>query len=212
MKIAKSPLKIATIVPLLLLLYSCNPIENESKSSSLLIVENVTGTDLEGNEANFLQSDVEKVDSATGQRYVTADIAKAKLKAVLLSPVSVFGPSAYNDILVTRYVVSYTRTDGKNQPGVDVPYPFEGSLSALIKIDSTSEISFIIVREVSKLEPPLINLAQGRGEGVLTVTAKIDFYGQDMTKNKVKATGYLTIWFANYIEGQATSQTLSIKK
>jgi hypothetical protein len=57
----------------------------------------------------------------------------------------------------------------------------------------------VIVRAVSKLEPPLINLASGRGEGELKATARIDFYGHDMLGNNVKATGYLTIFFANYI-------------
>jgi hypothetical protein len=53
---------------------------------------------------------------------------------------------------------------------------------------------------VAKLEPPLIALADGRAEGVLTCVAKIDFYGHDMINNKVKATGYLTIYFANYVD------------
>jgi len=189
----------ATILALILLL-SCNPIEDETKSDSLLIVEKITGTDLEGNEVNFLNSDVIKVNQDTGETYVTADAAKATLRATLLDPAPLMGASTYNDILVTRYVVTYTRSDGKNTPGVDVPYPIEGSLSALVRIDQTTDVSIIVVRETAKLEPPLRNLAIGRGDGVITATAKIDFYGEDMTKHKVKATGYLTIEFANYID------------
>jgi len=189
----------ATILALILLL-SCNPIEDETKSDSLLIVEKITATDLEGNEVNFLNSDVIKVNQDTGETYVTADAAKATLRATLLDPAPLMGASTYNDILVTRYVVTYTRSDGKNTPGVDVPYPIEGSLSALVRIDQTTDVSIIVVRETAKLEPPLRNLAIGRGDGVITATAKIDFYGEDMTKHKVKATGYLTIEFANYID------------
>jgi hypothetical protein len=189
----------ATILALILLL-SCNPIEDETKSDSLLIVEKITATDLEGNEVNFLNSDVIKVNEDTGETYVTADAAKATLRATLLDPAPLMGASTYNDILVTRYVVTYTRSDGKNTPGVDVPYPIEGSLSALVRIDQTTDVSIIVVRETAKLEPPLRNLAIGRGDGVITATAKIDFYGEDMTKHKVKATGYLTIEFANYID------------
>jgi len=189
----------AAILALILLL-SCNPIEDETKSDSLLIVEKITATDLEGNEVNFLNSDVIKVNEETGETYVTADAAKATLRATLLNPAPLMGASTYNDILVTRYVVTYTRSDGKNTPGVDVPYPIEGSLSALVRIDQTTDVSIIVVRETAKLEPPLRNLAIGRGDGVITATAKIDFYGEDMTKHKVKATGYLTIEFANYID------------
>lgn len=179
-------------------LFACNPIEDETKSDSLLIVERITGVDAEGNEADFLQSDVIKVNTDTGETYVTADVAKATLRATLLDPAPLMGASAYNDILVNRYVVNYTRTDNKNTPGVDVPYPIEGMLNVLVGIDQTVQVSFIIVRETAKLEPPLRNLAIGRAEGVLTVNAKIDFYGEDLTKRKVKASGYLTIEFANY--------------
>ncbi len=192
--------KIGTTLLALILLLACNPIEDDSKSDSLLIVERITGVDTEGNEVDFLNSDVIKINSDTRASYVTADVAKATLRAALLDPAPLMGASIYNDILVTRYVVNYTRSDGKNTPGVDVPYSIEGSLSALVRIDQTTDVSFIVVRETAKLEPPLVNLAIGRADGVIVATAKIDFYGEDMTKRKVKATGYLTIEFANYID------------
>ncbi len=200
MKKVKLTLTIIVILPFVLFLLSCNPIENESQSSSLLIVESLTGTDIEGNEVNLLESDVLKVDSSTGDTYITADIAKAILSAKLLQPDSLLGPSHHNNIMVTRYVVSYFRSDGKNTEGIDVPYSFEGSLSTLVEIDSSVTISFAIVRAVAKAEPPLVNLTEGRGEGVLQVTAKVEFYGHDMTNRNVKATGYLSIYFSNYID------------
>jgi len=200
MKKVKLTLTTIVILPFVLFLLSCNPIENESQSNSLLIVESLTGTDIGGNEVNFLDSDVLKVDSSTGDTYITADIAKATLSAKLLQPDSLLGPSHYNNIMVTRYFVSYSRSDGKNTEGVDVPYSFGASLSTLVEIDSSVTISFVIVRAVAKGEPPLINLSEGRGEGVLRVTAKVEFYGHDMTNRNVKATGYLSIDFSNYID------------
>lgn len=200
MEKAKKPLKITAILTIILLLLSCNPIENETQSDSILVVLNLTGTDIEGNEVNFLQSDVVLVDSDTGFSSVAADAAKASFTAKLMDPTTTLTSSLYNNITITRYTVAYVRSDGKNTEGVDVPYYFEGSLSTLIEIDSTVNVSFVIVREVAKLEPPLINLREGRGEGTIEVTAKVDFYGHDMANNKVKATGYLTIFFANYID------------
>lgn len=194
----KLGLKAGIALLALIFLFACNPIEDETKSDSLLIVERITGVDANGNEADFLQSDVIKVNTDTGETYVTADVARATLRATLLDPAPLMGASIYNDILVNRYVVNYTRTDNKNTPGVDVPYPIEGMLNVLVGIDQTVQISFIIVRETAKLEPPLRNLAIGRAEGTLIVNARIDFYGEDMTKRKVKASGYLTIEFANY--------------
>ncbi len=198
MKNMKKVLSISFVLPVLLILSACNPIEDDSKSSSMLIVESIRGQDQEGNAADYLQSDVEKQGS------VFADIATATLRAETLDPDPLLGTSQYNDIIVNRYTVTYSRVDGKNTPGVDVPLPFEGSLSALVKVGNTTSFSFVVVREVAKLEPPLVRLAEGRAEGVLQVVARIDFYGQDMTNNKVKATGYLTIYFANYVDESET--------
>lgn len=195
MKNTKKALSITAIVSAILLLYSCNPIEDDSRSPSMLIIESIQGYDRDAKAASYLDSDVLKFNNT-----VTADVGSATVRAETLDPAPLMGTSSFNDILVTRYTVSYSRTDGKNVPGVDVPYPFEGSLSALVKVGSTTAFSFIVVRAVAKLEQPLIKLADSRAEGVLQVTAKIEFYGQDMTNNKVKATGYLTIYFANYVD------------
>src|SRR5512134_102107 len=42
------------------------------------------------------------------------------------SPISPNAPSTLNAITVTRYHVEYLRADGRNTPGVDVPYAFDG--------------------------------------------------------------------------------------
>jgi len=198
MRKMKNVLKLLVIVPTLFLLFSCNPLEDDSKSDSLLVVVQIVATDIEKTEVNFLESDVVVLD-AEGAATVTDDPAVVTLTAKTLDPNPLLGVSHYNGIIVDRYVVSYFRSDGKNQEGVDVPYSFEGALSALVEIDSQVDISFVLVRAVAKLEPPLINLRDGRGEGQLKVTAKIDFYGKDTIGNGVKATGYLTIFFAEYV-------------
>ena len=68
-------------------------------------------------------------------------------------------------------------------------------------------LSFVVVREVAKLESPLIDLAQNRAEGVIEATAKIELYGHDLVENKVTATGYLTVFFANYADSTAAPET-----
>ena len=192
-------LKILVIVSAVFLLFSCNPIENDSRSDSVLLVVRITGTDIEDNEADFLQSDVIVTDPETGGGTVAADAATVTFTAQPLDPEPWLGTSQYFDLFVTHYVVSYSRSDGKSQEGIDIPYSFDGSLSARVQVDTQTDVNFVIVRAVSKLEPPLVNLATGRGEGELKVTARIDFYGHDTMGNNVKATGYLSIFFANYI-------------
>lgn len=192
---AKRWLRVVGLMGIVLFLFGCNPVEDDSDSSSFLILLSMTGTSIEGQEANYLQSDV-ILSSGT----VTADAAKAVFKVELLEPNSIMGPSHFNNVVLTKYTVTYMRSDGNNRQGVDVPYAFDGSLSTLIEIGTTVNVSFIIVREVAKLEPPLVNLLEGRGEGVLQVTARVEFYGHDMTNRKVKVIGYLTIFFANYTD------------
>lgn len=180
------------------LLTSCNPVENKSQSGSLLIVERMTGLDVEGGEGFFLQSDVLYADPVTGATSVRADSATATFQATTLDPNPLLGTSQYNDIQVTRYVVTYVRADGRNVEGVDVPYSFEGSLSALVRIGISTPVSFVIVREVAKQEPPLFNLRAAFPGDILNVTARVDFYGHDLANKAVKATGMLPVFFANY--------------
>ena len=183
------------LLALFVVLVSCNPIENETLSSSMLSIMSLTGLDIDGNTANFLQSDV-----LTSSNTVIADPATVTFKAHLLNPDSINGPSQYNNILLTHYVVTYFRSDGKNEEGVDIQYSFEGHMSSLVEIDNIQELSFVLVREVAKLEPPLINLNEGRGDGVLQLRAKVDFYGHDLANKAVKSTGFLSIYFANYAD------------
>lgn len=199
MKKLKTLFKILAILPVIMLCISCNPLSDDTQSASMLIVENLVGTDMDGNEANFLQSDVIFQDPEDPTKdTIYADSAAVTFRGRLLDPASLTGPSHYNDITVTRYIVSYIRADGRNTEGVDVPYSFEGNLSVVVPIDSAKGATFVIVREVAKLESPLIGLQTWRDAGVIEATAKVDFYGQDQTGNTIKATGYLTVFFANY--------------
>ena len=85
------------LLALFVVLISCNPFENETLSNSMLVILNITGQDIDGNWANFLQSDV-----ITSANSVTADLAKVTFKAQMLSPDPINGSSQYNSIIVTH--------------------------------------------------------------------------------------------------------------
>ncbi len=205
MKRTKNIFKITVILTAAIFLLSCNPIENDSQSNSQLIVLSIEGKDFEGSTADYLQSDV--IAGTT----IFADAAIANLTVKLLNPDPLgplgCGTSQYNAITVKRHVVTYLLPSDPDNPdyrlsvpGVNTPYSFEASMSILIDCGATADISFIIVREVAKAEPPLLALYDSGGEGVLEVKARVDFYGQDMAQNWVQATGWLTIFFANYAD------------
>jgi len=184
---------------LVLFLFSCkNPIAEDTESNTLLLLVSLLSQDLEGNPSNFLQSDVIVTDVDTGASTIIADTAKATMRAELMNPNPAALSSVYNDLELSSYTVTYFRSDGKNVEGVDIPYSFSGTLAGYIQIGTTAEFTFVVVREVAKMESPLLNLRDGRSEGVIQMTARIDFYGHDMSQKDVKATGYLTIYFANY--------------
>lgn len=189
MKKTVSALKILAAVMGLLVLNACNPIEKSSQSSSLLTVESITGTTIDGSTAMLLESDV----STT-----TSDTASITLGASLLAPGGgVSGPSQFNDITLTGYTVEYFLPNGTGTAGVDVPASIQGtSSSLLIKIGETKTVSFVAVLSGAKLEAPLLGLVGTTTR--LQVVARITFEGHDGTNHPVKATGQLTIIFGDY--------------
>ena len=65
-------------------------------------------------------------------------------------------PTEVNAITITRYHVEYIRADGRNTPGVDVPYGFDGAVT--VTVSATTTFGFQLVRVVAKEESPLVQL------------------------------------------------------
>jgi len=196
MKRTKSVLKILAILPCVLLLFSCQ-IREEHSSNSILLVTEVIGHTDSGDTADFLQSDVFENPPGT----IVADIVSATLEAKLKAPESMGpGPTYQNRIFIHTYRVSYTYVDSLNMATTSVPSTFEGRLSVGIDIDSSASIEFVIVREQAKAALPLSDIITAVPASLLQVVAQITFYGEDIAGNPVQATGYLTIYFAEYAD------------
>jgi hypothetical protein len=105
-------------------------------------------------------------------------------------------PSLNNEVTITHYRVSYRRSDGRNTPGVDVPYPFSGGLTGTIPTGGNRTLAFELVRHIAKQEPPLIELAVNTR--IIQATAEITFYGRDQVGNEISATGFIVIEFGNF--------------
>jgi hypothetical protein len=105
------------------------------------------------------------------------------------------GPSTNNAITISRYHVSYRRADGKNTPGVDVPYGFDGALTGTTSNGGLS-LNFELVRHVAKMESPLAELATNAG--VITTIADVTFYGRDIIGNDVNVSGSIQVDFGNF--------------
>ncbi len=105
-------------------------------------------------------------------------------------------PSAINQVTMTRYRVTYQRSDGRNTPGVDVPYPFDGAATFTVPTEGTVAAGFEIVRHVAKEEAPLRALRTSGN--IISTIAEVTFYGRDQAGNEIQASGSILIDFANF--------------
>ena len=97
---------------------------------------------------------------------------------------------------ITRYRVVYRRTDGRNTPGVDVPYPFDGAVTGTVPTSGTIALAFQLVRLVAKHEAPLVQLKFN--SIFIDTIADLSFYGQDRVGNEISATGSILIEFGDF--------------
>jgi hypothetical protein len=104
-------------------------------------------------------------------------------------------PTEVNSITITRYRVEYIRADGRNTPGVDVPYGFDGAVTVTVTATG-STFGFELVRHVAKEESPLRQLRNSNS--FITALARVTFYGRDQAGNDVTASGSIQIDFGNF--------------
>jgi len=152
-----------------------------------------------------LLSDV-SADGVVTADIVTVSLAnRAKNRAVTVPQI----PMA---ILFERYEVTYTRSDGRNVQGVDVPFNISGPLNGAIDVAESGEsvdVAVEVVRIQQKLEPPLRNLrgaganptAPGGSAIALTVVAQVTVYGRTTVGQVVSATASMQIDFADFAVG-----------
>lgn len=151
------------------------------------------------------QVDGETVSVATifndvGRATITSEL-KDQSDAIPRDPSNpVTGPSAtpLNAVTLTRYRVNYRRSDGRNTPGVDVPFGFDGAVTATIQPGGSSDVIFDLVRHTSKLEPPLRPLTGSGGSKFINTIAEVTFFGRDQNGNEVMVTGNIDVIFGDF--------------
>jgi hypothetical protein len=105
-------------------------------------------------------------------------------------------PSPNNEVTINRYRVTYRRADGRNTPGVDVPWAFDGAATGTIPSGGTLALDFELVRHIAKEEAPLVLLASN--PTIIGTITEITFYGRDQVGNEVTVTGTILIQFGNF--------------
>jgi hypothetical protein len=105
-------------------------------------------------------------------------------------------PTTNNEVTITRYHVSYRRADGRNTPGVDVPYAFDGAMAGTVPATGTLTMGFTLVRNTAKQESPLVQLISS--PNIISTFADVTFYGHDQVGNQISASGSIDVAFANF--------------
>lgn len=129
---------------------------------------------------------------------IFGDSGSATLRAPLkdTGATAALAPTTNNEVTINRVHVDYTRADGRNTPGVDVPFGFDSAVTGTIPAAGTLTIGFELVRNVAKEEAPLAALRTG-GNFIASI-AKVTFYGTDRVGNQIQVTGQITIEFGNF--------------
>ncbi len=180
---------------------ACGSLTEAGRAASYLVIENLQGA--RGNTPNEMSSILQSDVLTKGSVY--EDPGQVTFRLALKDPggaASPLTPSSTNYITVTHYRVVFRRTDGRNTPGVDVPYPFEGGMTVTV-VSGTVSAGFVLVRGQAKLEPPLRALVGSGGAIFISTIAEVTFYGHDQAGTPVSATGYITVNFSDWADPES---------
>ena len=179
---------------------SCGKVAGQGTGGSFLILnrlDGASGADPSEFSGTLLSDVVTIVDE---QATIFNDFGRAAFSLGLKNPgpaSSPTSPSQYDAITIDRYRVRFIRADGRNVPGVDVPYGFDGALTLTVR-EGEENVAFEIVRHVMKMEAPLAALAVNAA--TIVTIAEVTFYGRDLAGREVTATGRLSVNFGNFAD------------
>jgi hypothetical protein len=159
----------------------------------------------QGNEPDVFGTGILPSDVITNGT-IFNDVGRVSMRLTLKDPGQpgiTNAPSSINAVTITRYRVEYLRSDGRNTPGIDVPYPIDGGVTFTVPAEGEVQSGFELVRHTAKIEPPLLNLRNNLQ--VISTMAEVTFYGHDQAGNAASVTGHIQIAFANHGDPEAGS-------
>ena len=200
----------AAVMALLAGSVSCGDVVRQGKAPVLLVVDSMQAASgaAPGEMGGFLLSDVQTlVDQTVGGQTVQVpviynDVAEATLRLIAKDAgtgLNNLAPTPWNAVTINRYHINYIRADGRNTPGVDVPYPVDGAVTATLS-GTPTVVPFEIVRHQQKLEQPLRSLANFGGRLFISTIAEITFYGTDQVGNDVQGKATISVSFSDYAD------------
>jgi hypothetical protein len=196
--------RLMAVLALTPLSISCGDLARQGTGSSYLIVTALTAASgaEPGEFGGTLHSDVITFVTVSGQTTrvptIFPDIGQVSLQLAMKDPGGAETPTTptpANFITINRYRVRYLRADGRNTPGVDVPFGFDGAVTATVS--GSTNFGFELVRHIAKQESPLRALAFNTAVIISTIT-EITFYGRDQTGREVSVSAQMLVDFGDF--------------
>ena len=200
----------AGVIALLAGSVSCGDVVRQGRAPVIVVIDSLqaaSGAE-PGNMGGFLLSDVQTLVDQTiaGQTVrvptIFNDVAQVTMRLIPKDAGNGavnLNPTPWNAVTINRYHITYLRADGRNTPGVDVPFPVDGAVTVTLS-SSPTVIPFELVRHQQKLEQPLRALASLGGRIFISTIAEITFYGVDTMGNEVQAKGTISVSFGDYAD------------
>jgi hypothetical protein len=194
---------------------SCGDVVRQGKAPVIILIDELeaaSGAD-PGALGGFLLSDVQTLVQQTIDGVATRvpvifnDVAQVTMRLIPKdggNGATNLNPTPWNAVTINRYRIVYIRADGRNTPGLDVPYPVDGAVTATVT-STPVVIPFEIVRHQQKLEQPLRSLASvsgsfGGARLFISTIAEITFYGADAMGNDIQVKGTISVSFSDYAD------------
>lgn len=190
---------------------SCGNVPSTGKAPTIIVVDSLeaaSGAE-PGNMGGFLLSDVQTLvtqtigGSTVRVPVVFNDVARATMHLVpkdVGNGQNAIAPTPWaNAVTLNRYRIEFIRADGRNTPGVDVPFPVDGAVTVTLG-QTPTVVPFEIVRHQQKLEQPLRSLASLGGRLFISTIAEITFYGFDQAGNALQAKATINVSFSDYAD------------
>jgi hypothetical protein len=183
---------------------SCGDVIRQGQAPVVLVVNTLGGAQgsKPGTFGNPLQSDVitnvtSPTPTCTTEKPCAVIFGDVGQVVLSLAPKDAsIAPTSNNQVTISRYHVEYTRTDGRNTQGVDVPFAFDAALTGTVPQTGSLTLGFELVRITAKQESPLVELRTN--PLFISTFAKVTFYGKDLVGNDISVTSTIQVDFGNF--------------
>ena len=187
---------------------SCGDVARSGRAPQQLVIdllEGASGADPEEFTTTILSDVQTLIETQVGGQTVRVptvfnDLGRVTFRTIAKNQTLATAPTDLNSITINRYRVTFTRSDGRNTPGVDVPYGFDGAFTVTVPTEGTVTGGFDLVRHQQKVEPPLRNLVNGGQARFISTIAEITFFGRDQAGNEVIAVGTMSVNFGDWAD------------